>query len=288
MKVERMVKRRIEGAGNVNENETDEMDIDDWEHRNYQDTWLPSFERLKIKLISHYKERKFQSSQDRGGDSSRSLPSMVNKIVDGTVKVMLAPAFGLKPKGRDQRSNERSYGNTRNKRERSKSRDDKGKGRNDAEPKCWACGMVGHRSTDAICKAEPGTIHENAPKRARLDPKSDKGNGKPRTAKPICKFYQDTGKCKFGAKCRFDHDQNNGSNLKGLSQQQKASIKTFKVGIQKQVRKSSDVDTIVNQFLVVRTIPRECDPVSLVDVSCLSTVLVDESSFAFDRMAPNP
>jgi hypothetical protein len=58
---------------------------------------------------------------------------MVNKIIDGTVKVMLAPAFGLKPKGRDQRSNERSNGNTRNKRERSKSRDDKGKSRSDKE-----------------------------------------------------------------------------------------------------------------------------------------------------------
>lgn len=77
MKVERMVKRRIEGAGNGNgnDNETDEVDIDDWEHRNYQDSWLPTFERLKTKLISHYKERKFQSSQDRGGDNGRSLPS---------------------------------------------------------------------------------------------------------------------------------------------------------------------------------------------------------------------
>ncbi len=49
---------------------------------------------------------------------------MVNKIIDGTVKVMLAPAFGLKPKGRDARSK----GNSRSKRQRSKSRDDKGKG----------------------------------------------------------------------------------------------------------------------------------------------------------------
>ena len=276
MKVERMVKRRIEGGGNAND--PDEVDIDDWEHRNYKDSWLPSFERLKTKLISHYKERKFQSNQERGGDNSRSLPSMVNKIIDGTVKVMLAPAFGLKPKGR----NEKSKNNGKGKRERSKSRDGKGKGGVDPEPKCWACGLIGHRSTDSICKAEPGTIHESAPKRARFDPKSNKDNGKNRTSKPICKFYQDTGKCKFGAKCRFVHDQNNGSNLKGLSQQQKSSIKSFKIGIQKQFQKSNDIDTIVNQFLVVRTIPRECDSFSNVDVTCLSTVLVDESSFAFD------
>ena len=130
MKVERMVKRRIEGGGNAND--PDEVDIDDWEHRNYKDSWLPSFERLKTKLISHYKERKFQSNQERGGDNSKSLPSMVNKIIDGTVKVMLAPAFGLKPKGRNEKSKKNSQG----KRERSKSRESKGKGGGDAEPKC--------------------------------------------------------------------------------------------------------------------------------------------------------
>jgi hypothetical protein len=52
-----------------------------------------------LKLISHYKERKFQSSQDKEGEKSKSLPSMASKIIDETVKVMLAPAFGLKPKG---------------------------------------------------------------------------------------------------------------------------------------------------------------------------------------------
>jgi hypothetical protein len=100
MKVERMVKRRFENGGNLDE--SDEVDIDDWEHRNYKDTWLPSFERLKSKLISHYKERKFNSSHEKEGDKSKSLPAMVSKIIDGTVKVMLAPAFGLKPRGRDR------------------------------------------------------------------------------------------------------------------------------------------------------------------------------------------
>ena len=80
-------------------------------------------------------------------------------------------------------------------------------------------------------------------------------------------------------------NHHNGSNLKGLSQEQKSSIKSFKVGIQKQFKKSNDIDTIVNQFLMVRTrtIPRECATDSVIDISCLSTVLVDESSFAFDR-----
>ena len=35
MKVERMVKRRFDNGGNLDE--SDEVDIDDWEHRNYKD-----------------------------------------------------------------------------------------------------------------------------------------------------------------------------------------------------------------------------------------------------------
>jgi hypothetical protein len=39
MKVERMIKLKIDDGGNLNE--SDEVDIDDWEHRNYKDSWLP-------------------------------------------------------------------------------------------------------------------------------------------------------------------------------------------------------------------------------------------------------
>ncbi len=93
-----MVKRKIEGGGD--QGDVDEVNIDDWEHRNYKDSWLPSFERLRMKLMSHYKERKYQGNQRHDEDKRNSLPSMVNKIVDNTVKVMLTPAFGLKPKDR--------------------------------------------------------------------------------------------------------------------------------------------------------------------------------------------
>ena len=72
MKVERMVKRKIEGGGE--QGDVDEIDIDDWEHRNYKDSWLPSFERLRTKLISHYKERKYLGNQRQDDDKKRSLP----------------------------------------------------------------------------------------------------------------------------------------------------------------------------------------------------------------------
>jgi hypothetical protein len=213
MKVERMVKRRFDNGGNLKESEED--DIDDWEHHNYKDTWLPSFDRLKLTLISHYKERKFSSSNEKDGDKSKSLPAMVSKIIDGTVKVMLAPAFGLKPRGRDRITK----GDSKRKRSSSRNGEEKFSSGNRVvkDPTCWACGKVGHRSTDSECKAEPGTIHENAPKRARYSAGAKKDGVKPKATKTICKFYQDTGKCKFGAKCKFAHDQSNGSNLKGLN-----------------------------------------------------------------------
>ncbi len=66
------------------------MGIDDWEHRNYKDSWLPSFDRQKLNLISQYKERNYQPSRENDEDKSKSLlPSMVSKIIDGTVKVMV-------------------------------------------------------------------------------------------------------------------------------------------------------------------------------------------------------
>jgi hypothetical protein len=33
--------------------------------------------------------------------------------------------------------------------------------------KCWACGLFGHKKGDSICKAVDGSIHENAPAKAK-------------------------------------------------------------------------------------------------------------------------
>ena len=282
MKVERMVKRKIEGGGE--QGDVDEIDIDDWEHRNYKDSWLPSFERLRTKLISHYKERKYLGNQRQDDDKKRSLPSMVNKIIDNTVKVMLAPAFGLKPQDRG-RSFQRNQGTKRHRSSSSGKNDKKtGDGNrrdNEKKPKCWACGEIGHRSTDPECKAPPGTLHKDAPKRAKTShARNDKKDYK--SKREICKFYRDTGKCKFGAKCKFEHDQHNGSNLKNLNAQQRSSINALKVDLKKQLQNGNDIAKAVNPFLMVRTIPRECDESCVIDTSMLSTVLVDETEFAFD------
>ncbi len=80
--------------------------------------------------------RKFNSYHEKDGDKSKSLPAMVSKIIDGTVKVMLAPAFGLKPRGRDRNSK----GDSESKRQRSSSKggDDKTSSgnRGEKDPTC--------------------------------------------------------------------------------------------------------------------------------------------------------
>ena len=280
IEVARIAKRAV---GNDNLLDAEEIDREDWEQRNYQDGWLPSFDALYSKLVDFWKEKTYGSRSDEGAEKSQSLPSMVNKVVDGAIKVMLAPNFGLRPQGRDRNSN----GKFQKKRSHSESRGDNDRGESSGgekkvfEPRCWGCGQIGHRINDPECKAEPGARHESAPKRSKLG-SSGKGNHvKPKSSKGVCKFFQDTGKCKFGAKCKFVHDQTNGSNLKGLNRKQKSSIQAFKVGIRNELSKSNDIDKVINKFLMIRTIPRECSTDKLT-ITLMNTVLVDESSFAFD------
>ncbi len=42
-------------------------------------------------------------------------------------------------------------------------------GNSDAKQKmkCWACGLIGHKKGDTICKAEGGAVHDSAPTKAK-------------------------------------------------------------------------------------------------------------------------
>ena len=40
---------------------------EDWDYRNYHDDWLPTWESLKSKLVSVYKEKQFQTPGSTGG-----------------------------------------------------------------------------------------------------------------------------------------------------------------------------------------------------------------------------
>ena len=99
---------------------------------------------------------------------------------------MFAPGFGLRPK--------------QNKTPEGKSIATK--------MKCWACGIIGHKKGDPASKADAGSIHASAPAKAKrkFNGENEKSlDGGPTKKKPdgLCRFYNRTGTCKFGAACKF-------------------------------------------------------------------------------------
>ncbi len=90
---------KIERAGKpVNKDDPDEEDIDigDWDYRNFKEGWGPTFKRLRPKLIKFYKEKKFNQ---HGGDAPKNkLQSMlVREIVEKHCASFLASGFGQEP-----------------------------------------------------------------------------------------------------------------------------------------------------------------------------------------------
>ena len=75
IEVARIAKRAV---GNGNLLDTEEVDREDWEQRNYQDGWLPSFDALYSKLVDFWKEKTYGSRSEEVAEKSQSLPSMVN------------------------------------------------------------------------------------------------------------------------------------------------------------------------------------------------------------------
>jgi hypothetical protein len=70
IKFDRKLARAV-GEGGVDD---DEANVEDWEYRNYKDGWVPTFEKLREKLVSTYKEAKYSSQS-----SKNSLAKELNK-----------------------------------------------------------------------------------------------------------------------------------------------------------------------------------------------------------------
>ena len=175
------------GDGNVDGDPT--ANFDDWDIRNFSTEWLPAWERLESALVGAWKEKTY-----RGG-SSTSTTRLPN-AVSGTT--MLQPGFG-------QRNGEPSSRVVR----------------------CFACGEMGHRMGDSVCKVAPGTIHESAPdyvKKRNLERSTKERRG---TKHDICYHFQKHGKCKFGDKCRFKHVKGDGGG--GVNLDKIASIMITKL-----------------------------------------------------------
>jgi hypothetical protein len=78
----------------------------------------------------------------------------------------------------------------------------------------WGCGQPGHKRGDAECRMKndrSGEISSFVSKRKFGESGSKQGSSfSNKQGKEICQFYKDTGKYKFGAKCRRLHVDSGG------------------------------------------------------------------------------
>ena len=274
IKFDRKLARAIAGD---NGGDDEEANVEDWEYRNYKDGWVPTFEKLREKLVSTYKEAKYnnQSSSKEEAYERRNIPTLLTKaLMKRAVTALFAPGFGQRPK------HMKTFG---------------GQAKIDSQSKCWGCGMLGHKRGDPSCKADTGTVHPNAPEKAKRKYNGNKGknqDGGPTVKKVdgICRFFSRNGTCKFGAACKFKHEGGGKGKLAKkarLSEQEKKQVNALKATISKEIHDvdQDDIDELVKGFLMVFTIPREPIKIDSETVGILGTSLVDMDSFAFDTGA---
>ena len=135
-------------------------------------------------------------------------------------------------------------------------------GNSDAKQKmkCWACGLIGHKKGDTICKAEGGAVHDSAPTKAKR--KFNAGNERtnesgPSVKKPdgICRFFSRNGNCKFGANCKFRHDGTDtpkkNKRVK-FSFKEKKNVNALKTKVTKEIQNSNQdkIDELLRGFLM--------------------------------------
>jgi hypothetical protein len=261
IKLQRQLVRAVRNNEVDNGNQSDD-DIEDWEYRNYKDGWVPSYKRLHAKLTSQYKEMKFNKKVPKGDkdgneSSSKRLPAMLTKTTAAKlIATMLAPAFGQR---------------------------NKALGKTGDKMTCWGCGKVGHRMGSSLCTAKPGEIAEGAPKRAKRKKEHDEGKVKKPTK--LCKFFSETGKCRFGAACRFEHagdGKSDDSGPKGSKKAKKGKEVTFlKTGVEEsdEVADTKEIEKIVRGFLMIRLNEGDGKTES---ITLMRSSLIEMNSFAYD------
>ena len=108
-----------------------EQTTEDWDYRNYHDDWLPTWESLKSKLVSVYKEKQFQTP---GGGATAAIILTFDvhvrwkRSTNSKLRAMFMPGGGMNPKVR-----------------------------------CFGCGAHGHRKGDPGCPAGPDDWHDCCP-----------------------------------------------------------------------------------------------------------------------------
>jgi hypothetical protein len=273
IKFDRKLARAVGGGGGADD---DDANMEDWEYRNYKDGWVPSFEKLRDKLVSSYKEAKYnQHSGKEDSSDKRSIPVMLTKaIMKKAISAMFAPGFGQRPE--PQKTTKRIDGDS-------------------SKSKCWGCGLVGHKRGDQKCKAEANSLHDSAPGRAKRKFNGYSKmtvDGGPTGKKPdgVCRFFSRNGNCKFGANCKYKHidgGKEKPNKKMRFTKKKQTQVDALNVSVNKRVRDidQDEIDELVRGFLTVRLIPREFNGERTPSVIALKTSLVDMESFVYDTGA---
>ena len=185
--------------------DAEETSTDDWEFRNYSDAWLPSWTQLRSKLVSDYKNKEFGKDAGKSGgggkksgDHSKKLPAMLLKSIQGAVDTsvktavaMVVPGFGSAPFASNPAA------------------------------ACWNCGEEGHKSYECKKPKKNGGSKGKGGKGKGRSKRNFEGNRANKSidmstnkSDEICRTYRDTGKCRWGEKCKFVHVEGGGSPAK--------------------------------------------------------------------------
>jgi hypothetical protein len=190
------------------------------------------------------------------------------------VTVLFAPGFGQRPK------QPKTFGGSKN---------------SNSNEKCWGCGILGHKRGDPLCKAEAGAIHASAPERSKrkFNGNADKNQEGGPTVKKVdglCRYFSLNDTCKFGAACKFRHE--NGGNGKPtkkarFSKKENKQVNALKATVSKAVQDVDQdaIDELVKGFLVVSTIHQGPIHEIAQTIGVLKTSLVDMDCFAYDTGA---
>ena len=181
----------------------EELSTDDWEFRNYSDAWLPSWNQLRSKLVSDFKNKEFAKDAKKSGgggnktgDQSKKLPAMLLKSIQGAVDssvksavAMVVPGFGSSPLASNPSAS------------------------------CWNCGEEGHKSYECKKPKRNGGSKGKGGKGKGRNKRNSDGNRKgndfsTKKTDEICRTFRDTGKCRWGEKCKFVHVDGGGSPAK--------------------------------------------------------------------------
>jgi hypothetical protein len=234
---------------------------------------VPTFEKLRDKLVSWYKESKYhnQLSRDESADK-RSIPAMMTKaVLKRAVSAMFAPGFGQRPRQQNFVS-----------------------GTEDIKHplKCWGCGLPGHKRGDPACKADANTVHESAPGRAKrkFNGNLERSSGGGPTVKKqngLCQFFSRNGNCKFGANCKFKHEGGGTSKPKKkgrFSRKEKKQVNALKANITKGVDPLDQdaIDELISGFLTLSVTARDNVEEETRMVHSLNVQFFDMDTFAFD------